>query len=223
MKSLGRQALAILVSGTLAALPLFAASPRGLIGMAQGAGSIEINGAPFGGRANLFSGDSVETGAKAPLTVVTSAAERFRIEPNSSAEVAKVQQDNLIRLENGSVEFDTAGATSASLPGGLAVHPVASKPTVALVHRLANGDAEVTVYKGSVEVAALNAKAMIPAGHSALVRALSTSSNAQNSNANNNHHKRKAWAIFIVTGANAAAVAAVLANEQSTPVSIVDP
>lgn len=222
MKPLGRQALAIVVSGALAALPLFAATPRALVGMAQGAGPIEINGAPFGGHASLFSGDAVKTGARAPLTVISSAAERFRIEPNSSAQVAKVQQGNLIRLENGSVEFDTAGAISASLPGGLTVHPAASKPTVAMVHRLANGNAEVTVYKGSVEIAALNAKAMVPAGHTALVRALSATSNAQNSNSNNNH-KKKAWAIFIATGVSAAAVGAVLANEQSNPVSIVDP
>ena len=222
MNSLGRQALVVFVAGALVAWPMFAATPRGLVGMAQGAGPIEINGAPFGGRASLFSGDAVKTGAGAPLTVTSSAAERFRIEPNSSAQVARVQQSNLIRLENGSVEFDTAGATSASLPGGVTVHPAASKPTVALVHRLANGNAEVTVYKGSVEVAALNAKALVLAGHTALVRALSTTSNAQNSNANNNH-KKKAWAIFIAAGASAAAVGAVLANEQSNPVSVVDP
>lgn len=222
MKSVSRQALAIFLSGILAGLPLFAASPRSLVGMAQGAGAIQINGMPFGGHASLFSGDSIVTGAAAPLMVISSPAERFRLEPNTAARVAKDQGGTLIHVESGGVEFQTAGATSASLPDGVTVQPKANTPTVALVNRLANGNAEVTVYKGSVEVASANAKAIVMAGHTALLRPIS---NAQNTSANNsnNNHKKKAWAIFIATGLSAGTVGAVLANEGSTPVSVVDP
>jgi hypothetical protein len=221
MNSIGRQAVAIFLSGALAGLPLFAASPRGLVGVAQGAGAIQINGMPFGGHASLFSGDRIVTGSAAPLMVISSPSERFRVEPNTAARVAKDQGETLIQVESGGVEFQTAGATGASLAGGVTVQPKANTRTVALVNRLANGNAEVTVYKGSVEVASPNAKAIVIAGHTALLRPIS---NAQNASANNNnHHKRKVWAIFIATGLSAGAVGAVLANEDSSPVSVVDP
>jgi hypothetical protein len=219
MNSVGRQALAVLLSGALVGLPLFAASPRSLVGVAQGAGAIQINGEPFGGHAGLFSGDSIVTGVAAPLTVISSPVERFRFEPNTSAQVAKQARGTLIQLDNGAVEFQTSGATRAELPGGVTVQPSSSESTVAMVRRLANGSAEVAVYKGAVEVAAADEKTTVSAGHTALVRPVV---NAQNNNQNNNG-KKKAWAIFISTGLSAGAVGAVLANEQSHPVSTVDP
>jgi len=220
MKSVSRRALAVILFGALAGLALFAASPRGLVGVAQGSGAIQINGQPFGGRASLFSGDSIVTGAAAPLTVISSAVERFRFEPNSSARLAKEDQGTLIRLNRGAVEFQTDGATSARLPGGLTVRPEAHQLTVAGVNRLANGNTEVAVYKGAVEVAAADEKTTVSAGHTALVRPVSS---AQNTDQNHKNRKKKAWAIFITTGLSAGAVGAVLANEQSNPVSKVDP
>lgn len=223
MNSVGRQALAVLLAGALVGLPLYAASPRSLVGMAQGSGAIQINGAPFGGDASLFSGDNVRTGSSAPLTVISSPAERFRFEANTSAQVSKRAQGTLIRLNRGEVEFQTAGATSAELPGGIEVVPAASKTTVAMVNRLADGNAEVAVYKGAVEIAAADEKTTVTAGHAALLRP-NSALNGQNSNQNNNsNRKKKAWAIFIATGLTAGTVAAVLASEQSNPVSVVDP
>jgi hypothetical protein len=218
MSSIGRQALALLLSGVLAGLPVLAASPGNLVGMAQGSGAIQINGQPFSGHASLFSGDSIVTGPAAPLTVVTSSSERFRFEPSSSAQVTKEQRQTLIRLASGAVEFQSEGATSTELPGGLAVRPTNGQVTLAMVNRLANGDANVAVYKGTVEIVAPGEKASVSAGHTALVRA-----NAQNGNQNNNNHKKKVWAIFISTGLTAAATGAILANEQSNPVSAIDP
>lgn len=220
MNSFGRQVLAIALSGALLGLPMSAASPRSLVGVAQGAGSIRINGEPFGGHASLFSGDKVITGNAAPLTVISSPVERFRFEPNTSGQVTRAQKETMIRLDSGAVEFQTAGATFAELPGDVAVRPTARKVTVALVHRLANGNAEVAVYKGSVEVAAANEKATVTAGHTAVLRPVS-SAQAQNNNQQN--RKKKAWAIFITTGLSAGVVGAILANEQSHPVSVVDP
>lgn len=218
MNSICRQALAVALSGALVGLPLFASSPRSLVGMAQGSGAIQVNGEPFAGSGSLFNGDRIRTGRAAPLTVVSSSAERFRFEPNSSGRVAKQDQGTLIELARGAVEFRTIGATSAELPGGITVRPTSRKTTDAVVNRLADGNAKISVYKGAVEIAAANEKATVMAGHTALVRLVS----AQNSNQNNNH-KKKAWAIFISTGLAAGAAAAVLANEQSHPVSAVDP
>ena len=215
-----RRALTIFLSGALVGLPLIAASPRSLVGVAQGSGAIEINGQPFGGQASLFSGDSIVTGAAAPLTVISSAKERFRFEPNSAARLAKVNRGTLIQLNRGAVEFQTAGATSAVLPGGLAVNPEAHQLTVANVNRLANGNTEVAVYKGAVHIVAADESATVSAGHTALVRPVSS---AQNANQGNKNRKKKVWAIFITTGLSAGAVGAVLANEQSSPVFCVDP
>lgn len=221
MSSIGRQALALLLAGALAGLPVVAASPRNLVGMAQGSGAIQINGQAFSGHASLFSGDSIVTGPAAPLTVVSSASERFRFEPASSAQVAKEQRQTLIRLESGAVEFQSEGAINTQLPGGLEILPSGGQVTLAMVNRLANGNASVAVYKGAVEINAAGEKASVTAGHTALVQA-----NAQNGNQDNNsnnNHKKKVWAIFISTGLTAAITGGILAAEPSNPVSAVDP
>jgi ferric-dicitrate binding protein FerR (iron transport regulator) len=222
MNSLGRQALAILLSGMLAGLPLFASSPRGLVGIAQGKGTIQINGQPFGGQASLFSGDRILTGEASPLTVISSPAERFRFEPGTSAEVARENQANVVRLNVGTVEFRTAGATKTLLPNGVTVQPASRTVTLAQVSRLENGTSKVAVYKGSVEVADATENVTVGAGHTAILGADTNSSDAQ-TNDQNKKHKKKVLAIVVTGGLTAGAVAAILANEQTNFVSKIDP
>ncbi len=221
MNSLGRRAVTIFLSGVLVGLPLFASSPRGLVGVAQGTGTIQINGQPFGGQASLFSGDRILTGAASPLTVISSPAERIRFEPGTSAQVAKENQANIVRLDLGTVEFRTAGATTTELPNGITVQPASSTVTLAQVSRLANGTSKVAVYKGSVEVADATENVTVGAGHTAIIGA--DSSNSQTNDQNKKKHKKKVWAIVISTGVSAGAVAAILLNEKTNFVSVVDP
>ena len=221
MNSLRHQALAVFLSGMLAALPLLGSSPQGLVGVAQGVGTIQINGQPFGGQASLFSGDRILTGTKSPLMVISSPAERMRFEPGTQAQLSKDNQTTTIRLNLGAVDFRTAGEIRAALPDGISVQPTEGKTTLARVSRLANGNDEVAVYKGSVTVADASESVNVSAGHTAVVGP--NASGAQNSQSNKNNRKKKMWAILISSGLSAGAVAAILANNQTNFVSVVDP
>ncbi len=210
--------VAVVATCLLASLPLFASSPKGLVGFAQGMGKIQINGHPFGGQASLFSGDRILTGKKSPLTVISSAAERMRFEPGTAARVERDGSATVIRLTTGAVDFRTAGALKTDLPNGITVQPAANTTTLAQVNRMANGTAEVAVYKGTVEVANASRHVTVNAGHTAVI-------GAQNANSNQKKKKKrkKLWAIFVATGVSAGAVAAILANEKSSNISAVDP
>lgn len=222
MNSVGRRAVAIFLSGVLVGLPLSGSSLRGLVGVAQGNGTIRINGQPFGGQASLFSGDRVLTGEASPLTVISSPAERYLLEPGTSAEFAKENQTNIVRLELGAVEFRTAGAMKAELPNGFTVRPASSTVTLAQVSRLANGTSRVAVYKGSVEVADATENVTVGAGHTAIIGGESPAP-SQTNDQDKKKHKKKVLAIVITTGVAAGATAAILANEPTHFVSKVDP
>jgi len=222
MKSLGRRAVAIFLSGMLVGLPVLGASPRGLVGVAQGTGTIQINGQPFGGQASLFSGDRILTGAASPLTVISSPAERLRFEPGTSAEVARDNQANVVRLNLGAVEVRTAGATKAELPNGVSVEPRSSTVTLAQVSRLANGTSRVAVYKGSVEVADAAESVTVNAGHTAVIGP-NAATTSQSNDQNKKKKKKKVWAIVVTTGLSAGTAAAILLNEKTNFVSVVDP
>lgn len=219
MFSLKRHAVAVCLASLLA-LPAFASSPKGLVGVAQGTGPIQINGQRFEGQASLFSGDRIVTGSNSLLTVISSPAERVRFQSGTSAEVAKDGPATVIRLDTGVIDFRTAGALRADLPNGVTVSPAESTTTLAQVNRLANGTAEVAVYKGTVEVANAENHVTVNAGHTAVIGPQTGSQNAQNQK---NKKKKKLWAIFIATGVNAGVVAAILANEKSSSISAIDP
>lgn len=222
MKSLRTQTLAVCLSGMLAALPVLGSSPQGLVGVAQGMGTIQINGHAFGGQASLFSGDRILTGTKSPLMVISSAAERMRFEPGTQARLSKQNRTTTIRLNLGAVDFRTAGEIQAALPDGISVEPMAGKTTLARVSRLANGTDEVAVYKGSVTVADASESMNVSAGHTAVVGP--NGAGAQNNQSNDkNNRKKKMWAIFITSGLSAGAVAGILAYNQTNFVSVVDP
>jgi hypothetical protein len=222
MNSLGRRAVAIFLSGMLVGLPVLGSSPRGLVGVAQGKGAIQINGQPFGGQASLFSGDRILTGAASPLTVISSPAERIRFEPGTSAEVAKDNQANVVRLDLGTMEFRTSGATKAVLPNGVTVNPRSSTVTLAQVSRLADGTSRVAVYKGSIEVADAAESVTVNAGHTAVIGPNAATA-SQTNDQNKKKKKKKALAILISAGLSAGAVGAILANEKTNFVSVVDP
>jgi hypothetical protein len=221
MNSLGRRAVTIFLSGLLVGLPLAGSSLQGLVGVAQGTGTISINGQPFGGQASLFSGDRILTGAASPLTVISSPAEQFRFEPGTSAQVSRENQANIVRLNLGAVEFRTSGATKAELPDGVTVQPASGTVTLAQVSRQANGASEIAVYKGSVELADATRNVTVAAGHTAVIGA--DSSTSQTTDQNKKKHRKKVWAILITSGLTAGATAAILANEQTNFVSKIDP
>jgi hypothetical protein len=216
MKFFLRQTLAVLLACALTGLPVLGTSPRGLVGVAQGAGTIQVNGQPFEGQGSLFSGDRILTGAASPLTVVSSATERLRFEALTSAQVTKRAQATVVYLNTGAVEFQTVGATSAELPNGISVRPAAATKTLAQISRLANGKSEVAVYKGTVEVADATDSVTVHAGHTAVI-----SANAQTDQ--KNKKKKKLWAIFVSAGVSAGAAAAIIASEQTRIESAIDP
>ena len=222
MKSLWSQALAVCLSGMLAALPVLGLSPQGLVGVAQGMGTIQINGHPFGGHASLFSGDRFVTGTKSPLMMISSAAEQMRFEPGTQAQLSKKKQATTILLHWGAVDLRTAGETQTALPGGISVSPMAGQTPLVRVSRLTSGNDEVAVYKGSVIVADASESVNVTAGHTAVVGPNGTGAQSNQSNDKNNR-KKKMWAIFITSGLSAGAVAAILAYNQTNFVGVADP
>lgn len=221
MISLKRQFLGVMASALLAGLPALASTPARLIGVAQGTGAIQINGQPFGGQASLFSGDRILTGQAAPLTVISTPSERFRFEPGTSAQVTRDGQTTVIALTSGTVNFLTGGALVTDLPGGVSVHPAANTATLAQVNRLSSGAAEVAVYKGAVQVVSAEENLMVTAGHTAV---LDPAASVQNGDQEQkNKRKKKLWALFFSLGLSGGATAAVIANEGSRTVSVIDP
>lgn len=214
--------LAVFLAGALAGLSLYGSSPKGLVGVAQGTGTIRINGQRFEGQASLFSGDRIFTGSKSLLTVIASPAERIRFQPGTSAQVAKDGTSTVIRLSAGAIDFRTAGAVWANLPNGVTVRPAERVTTLAQVDRMPNGTAEVAVYKGTVEVANAENHVTVNAGHTAVIGPEAAAQNDGNQQ-NKKKKKKKLWAIFVATGVNAGVVAAILANEKSSSISAVDP
>lgn len=219
MKVLAKQIVAVLLAGAFVGLPAIGSSPASLVGVAQGTGAIQINGQTFEGQASLFSGDRILTGAGSPLTVFSSAAERLRFESQTSATVTKLNKVTVVHLDTGAVDLATSGETSAILPDGISVTPAASTKTLAQVERLTNGNAQVSVYQGRMQVIDADETITVNAGHTAVI---SPASNAQN-NQSQKKHKKKLWAIFIATGINVGITAAILANEQSHVISAIDP
>ncbi|HEV2388538.1 MAG TPA: hypothetical protein VGS20_14930 [Candidatus Acidoferrales bacterium] len=203
-------------------LAAYAATPRGLVGVAQGAGAIQINGQPFEGQASLWSGDQILTGAGSPLTVISSPSERIRFEPGTSAEVTKQDASTLVNLANGAIEFQTAGATKTDLPNGIAVLPSGSAVTLAQVTRLANGGAQVAVYKGALEIVDADGAVTVGAGHTAVLNAAQNSGSDDQTD-QNKKKKKKVWALFVTIGLSAGATAAIIANEPSRKESAIDP
>jgi hypothetical protein len=221
MYSLKRQAVAVFLAGLMAGLPVLGSSPKGLVGVAQGTGSIRVNGQTFEGQASLFNGDRIVTGSKSLLTVISSPAERIRFQPETSAQVAREGRSTVVRLRLGAIDFRTAGAMRTVLPSGVTVSPAESTTTLAQVNRLANGTEEVAVYKGTVEVANAKEHVTVNAGHTAVIGPAANSQNGQNQK--KKKKKKKLAAIIIAAGVNAGVVAAILANEKSSNISAVDP
>ncbi len=222
MISVKRQVLGVVLSALLAGLPALASTPGKLVGVAQGEGAIQINGQPFGGQASLFSGDQILTGTAAPLTVISSASERFRFEPGTAAQVTKDGQTTVIALASGTVNFLTGGALVTDLPEGVTVRPAPGTATMAQVNRLSTGFAEIAVYKGVVQVADPTETLTVTAGHTAV---FDPAANAQNGNQDQQKKKKKKklWALFFTLGLSGGATAAIIANEGGRTVSVIDP
>lgn len=215
MRSVSRRVVVFLTSAALLGLTTYAASPRGLVGLAQGSGAIQINGQPFEGQASLWSGDQIRTGSASPLTVIASPSERVRFEPGTSAQVTKQDRATLIALDAGAIDFETAGATKTDLPDGISVSPSDSTVTLAQVARLANGGAQIAVYKGSLEIADADGTVTVNAGHTAVLD--------PQTDQDKKKKRKKVWALFISTGLSVGAAAAIIANEPLRVVSAVDP
>jgi hypothetical protein len=214
MRSVSR-AFVLLSSAALMSLTAYAATPRGLVGVAQGSGSIQINGQPFEGQGSLWSGDQILTGSASPLTVISSPSERLRFEPDTSAQVTKQDRTTLVTLGVGAVDFETSGATQTNLPDGVSVRSSASMATLAQVARLENGGAQIAVYKGSLEIVDADGTVTVNAGHTAVLD--------PQTDQDKKKKKKKVWALFISTGLSVGAAVAVIVNEPSKFVSVVDP
>ncbi len=101
MRRVWRQGLSVFLS-VLFLSPSLSGEPAELVGVAKASGRAEINGLPFPGESNVYSGDRVSTGQKSALTVFTAPQEKIYLAPGSSARLLKDNDATVVALEQGS-------------------------------------------------------------------------------------------------------------------------
>ncbi len=124
-----------------------------LLGVARATGAAWINGEPFQGQVNVFSGDRLRTGRESTLTFSTSPQERVLIAADSNARLTREEGKLSVSLERGTMGFKTAGQTRVSLADyGVTVRGREGFPVAAEIAYHKGVKAEVTVLRGQVEL-----------------------------------------------------------------------
>ena len=152
MFRLWRQGLSVFLS-VLFLSPSLSGEPAELVGVAKASGRAEINGLPFPGESNVYSGDRVSTGQKSALTLFTAPQEKIYIAPGSSARLLKDNDANVVALEQGSATFGTVGHTRLAIDRyDVTIRSQSDFPSIAQVTLFKGRGARVWALKGAVEV-----------------------------------------------------------------------
>ena len=164
-----RQGLSVFLS-VLFLSPSLSGEPAELVGVAKASGRAEINGLPFPGESNVYSGDRVSTGQKSALTLFTAPQEKIYIAPGSSARLLKDNDANVVVLEQGSATFGTVGHTRLAIDRyDVTIRSQGDFPSIAQVTLLKGRGARVWALKGAVEVVGANQSVLLQTGQSALI------------------------------------------------------
>ncbi len=167
----GAQVLAVVLSVLLVYLPA-SGSPPELIGVAKVTGPAEINGVPFPGESNVFSGDRVRTGQQSSLALISTPQEAIQLAPKSGARFLRDGSATVIALEQGTVQFRSAGRTRAILERyGVEIRTRGDSQAVAHVAVLNPQQAQVSALRGLLEVSAPQQFLLLHPGETAMVTA----------------------------------------------------
>ncbi len=163
------QLLSVCLVVLLVGLPV-SGSGNELLGVGKATGHAEINGLPFPGESNLYSGDQVSTGEESILTLISSPQERIQLAPKSGMRLSKQGEMTVIALEQGAVYFRSAGRTRAVIEEfGLEIRTGSGSDSIAHVALVNPQQAQVSALRGSVEVRGEGQSVVLQAGQSALV------------------------------------------------------
>ncbi len=163
------QLLSVFLAVLLVGLPV-SGSGNELLGVGKATGHAKINGLPFPGESNLYSGDQVSTGEESILTLISSPQERIQLAPKSGMRLSKQGETTVIALEQGAVYFRSAGRTRAVIEEiGLEIRTGSGSDSIAHVALVNPQQAQVSALRGSVEVRGEGQSVVLQAGQSALV------------------------------------------------------
>ncbi len=169
MRTVYRQGLSVLLS-VLFLSPSLSGEPAEMIGVAKASGQVEINGLPFPGESNVYSGDRVSTGEESTLTLISAPQERIQLAPKSGMRLSKQGETTVIALEQGAVYFRSAGRTRAVIEEfGLEIRTGSGSDSIAHVALVNPQRVQVSALRGSVEVRGEGQSVVLQAGQSALV------------------------------------------------------
>ncbi len=164
-----RQGLSVFLS-VLFLSPSLSGEPAELVGVAKASGRAEINGLPFPGESNVYSGDRVSTGQKSALTLFTAPQEKIYIAPGSSARLLKDNDATVVALEQGSATFGTVGHTRLAIDRyDVTIQSQSDFPSIVQVTLFKGRGARVWALKGTVEVIGANQSILLQTGQLALI------------------------------------------------------
>lgn len=171
MQARSFQLLTVFLVVLLVGLPV---SGRGneLLGVGKATGHAEINGLPFPGESNLYSGDWISTGAEATLTLFTTRQEKIQLAPKSRARLMKDGDSTVIALGQGTVAFRSAGTTRAVIEKlGVEIRTQGEGPVIGQVELFDPSRARVSVLRGALEVRTAERSVVLEAGQSVMIAA----------------------------------------------------
>ena len=221
MHSLFSRAFSVVLSLFLLALPASGNSGE-LLGVGKATGHAEINGLPFPGESNLYSGDRISTEAEATLTLFTTRQEKIHLAPKSRARLMKDGDSTVIALDQGTVAFRSAGATRAVIEKlGVEIRTQGEGPVIGQVKLFDPSRAQVSALRGALEVRTAERSVVLEAGQSAMIAATAHPDPAGMGSAAalTQDQKRLLWVFVPVAAAIATAVTIAVRDEAKPAVS----
>ncbi len=165
------QLLSVCLAVLLVGLPV-SGSGNELLGVGKATGHAEINGLPFPGESNVYSGDRISTEAEATLTLFTTRQEKIHLAPKSRARLMKDGDSTVIALDQGTVAFRSAGATRAVIKKlGVEIRTQGEGPVIGQVELFDPSRAQVSALRGALEVRTAERSVVLEEGQSVMIAA----------------------------------------------------
>ncbi len=165
------QLLSVCLVVLLVGLPV-SGSGNELLGVGKATGHAEINGLPFPGESNVYSGDRISTEAEATLTLFTTREEKIYLAPKSRARLMKDGDSTVIALDQGTVAFRSAGATRAVIEKlGVEIRTQGEGPVIGQVELFDPSRVQVSALRGALEVRTAERSVVLEEGQSVMIAA----------------------------------------------------
>ncbi len=215
------QLLSVCLVVLLVGLPV-SGSGNELLGVGKATGHAEINGLPFPGESNVYSGDRISTEAEATLTLFTTRQEKIHLAPKSRARLMKDGDSTVIAVDQGTVAFRSAGATRAVIKKlGVEIRTQGEGPVIGQVELFDPSRAQVSALRGALEVRTAERSVVLEEGQSVMIAAEALPDPAGMGSATGltKNQKIALWVFVPVAAVIATAVTIALRDEAKPAVS----